>query len=96
MASDGNEHHQSVVYASRLSIKLGRAQSVKELYNIYIINNKCFVVERIAFYSKYTWWGGALGSEVCYNLNNCTINVNNCTINVNLTRDLANLGLKLM
>jgi len=33
----GNEHHQSVAYASRLSIMLGRAQSVKELYNIYII-----------------------------------------------------------
>jgi hypothetical protein len=40
----GNEYHQSVAYISRLSIMLGRAQSAKELYNIYIIIIEYFFV----------------------------------------------------
>ena len=40
----GNEHHQNVAYASCLSITLGRAQSAKELYNIYIIIIEYFFV----------------------------------------------------
>jgi hypothetical protein len=37
---------------------LGRAQSVKEPLNIYIIIRDYLIVEEIAVLSTYTWWGG--------------------------------------
>ena len=60
----GNEHHQNVAYASRLSITLGRAQSAKELYNIYIIIIEYFFVSRFALLGGWPWWGGQLGDLV--------------------------------
>ena len=48
----GNKHHQSVAYASRFSIMLGRAQSAKELYNIYIIIIEYFFVDRFTLLGR--------------------------------------------
>jgi hypothetical protein len=48
----GNEHYRSVAYTSRLSIMLGRARSVKELYNIYIIIIEYFFIDRFTLLNK--------------------------------------------
>jgi hypothetical protein len=48
----GNEHHQSVAYASRLNIMLGRAQNVKEPFKMYIIIRDYVVAEIYVFFAE--------------------------------------------
>jgi hypothetical protein len=63
VARYGNEHHQSVAYASRLSIMLGRVQSVKELLNIYIIIIITSLLRELPFaYKKF--FSGVAGMHV--------------------------------
>ena len=56
----GNKYYQSVAYASRLSIMLGRTQNVKELYNIYNIRLDYVVIEIFIIFVEIPWWGGPL------------------------------------
>jgi hypothetical protein len=48
----GNEHHLSVVDASRLSTMQECAQSAKELYNINIFIIECFFADGVTLLSK--------------------------------------------